>query len=149
MNLSLSYLGDHTIRDRFMSKSLVQLILLAAVADGEIQDEEKLLLETYKARYPRLRRVTQKDYDEAQIELFNKVKAGVRIPHLIEDLGNNFSDAEKEIAFALTYEICASNFHLAPQEEEILNTIKKVWKLKASVVNAVKLSAQLRYDLLS
>ena len=45
-----------------------------AVADGEIQDEEKLLLETYKARYPRLRRVTQKDYDEAQIELFNKVK---------------------------------------------------------------------------
>ena len=67
----------------------------------------------------------------------------------IEDLGNNFSDAEKEIAFALTYEICASNFHLAPQEEEILNTIKKVWKLKASVVNAVKLSAQLRYDLSS
>ena len=130
-----------------MSKSLIQLILLAAVADGEIQDEEKLLLETYKARYPRLRKVSQREYDEAQIELFNKVKAGVRIPHLIEDIGMQLSDEEKNVAFALTYEICASNFHLAPQEEDILATIKRVWKLKASVVNAVKISAHLRYDL--
>lgn len=130
-----------------MSTSLIKIVLLAAVADGEIQDEEKLLLQTYKQRYPRLRGVTQKDYDDAQIELFNKVKAGVRIPHLIEDIGMALSDDEKEIAYALTYEVCASNFHLAPQEEEILNTMKTVWKLKSGVVNSVRLSAKLRYDL--
>jgi len=130
-----------------MSTSLIKIVLLAAVADGEIQDEEKLLLQNYKERYPRLRGVTQKDYDNAQIELFNKVKAGVRIPHLIEDIGMDLSDDEKEIAYALTYEVCASNFHLAPQEEEILNTMKTVWKLKSGVVNSVKLSAKLRYDL--
>lgn len=130
-----------------MSTSLIKIVLLAAVADGEIQDEEKLLLQTYKQRYPRLRGVTQKDYDNAQIELFNKVKAGVRIPHLIEDIGMALSDDEKEIAYALTYEVCASNFHLAPQEEEILNTMKTVWKLKSGIVNSVRLSAKLRYDL--
>jgi len=130
-----------------MSTSLIKIVLLAAVADGEIQDEEKLLLQTYKQRYPRLRGVTQKDYDNAQIELFNKVKAGVRIPHLIEDIGMALSDEEKEIAYALTYEVCASNFHLAPQEEEILNTMKTVWKLKSGIVNSVRLSAKLRYDL--
>lgn len=130
-----------------MSTSLIKIVLLAAVADGEIQDEERLLLQTYKERYPRLRGVTQKDYDNAQIELFNKVKAGVRIPHLIEDIGMDLSEDEKEIAYALTYEVCASNFNLAPQEEEILNTMKTVWKLKSGVVNSVKLSAKLRYDL--
>jgi len=130
-----------------MSKSLIQIILLAAVADGEIQDEEKVLLEVYKARYPRLRNISQKVYDEAQIELFNKIKAGVRIHHVIEDIGMHLTDEEKGVAFALTYEICASNFHIAPQEEEILSQIKKVWKIKSGVVNAVKLSAHLRYDL--
>lgn len=130
-----------------MSKSLIQIILLAAVADGEIQNEEKLLLEIYKARYPRLRTIHQREYDEAQIELFNKVKAGVRIPQLIEDIGVHLSDLEKDIAFALTYEICAANFHLAPEEEEILNNIIKLWKIKSGVVNAVKISARLRYEL--
>ena len=71
----------------------------------------------------------------------------MRIPHLIEDIGRHLSDEEKDVAFALTYEICASNYHIAPQEEEILDTIKRVWKLKASVVNAIKISARLRYDL--
>jgi uncharacterized membrane protein YebE (DUF533 family) len=128
-----------------MSKSLVQIILLAAVADGEIQEAEKLLLQFYKNRNPRFLELPQKIFDDAPIELFNKVKAGIKISHLIEDIGEGLSAAEKEIAYALTYEICAAHEDVSKEENEILDQMKKSWKLKSSIVNAVELSAKLRF----
>lgn len=130
-----------------MSLHLVQALILAAVADGEIQEEEKLLLQIYKAKNPLFRNLPQSVFDDAQISLFNKASNGLKPKHIIEELGENLSQQEKEVAFSLANEICSSNHEIDDSEKEILNQMKKSWKLSAKVVNAVELSAKLRYGL--
>ena len=130
-----------------MSIHLVQALILAAVADGEIQEEERILLQIYKAKNPLFRNLPQSVFDDAQISLFNKASNGLKPKHIIEELGENLSQDEKEIAFSLANEICASNHEIDDSEKEILIQMKKSWKLSAKVVNAVELSSKLRYGL--
>ena len=84
-----------------MSLHLVQALILAAVADGEIQEEEKLLLQIYKAKNTLFRNLPQSVFDDAQISLFNKASNGLKPKHIIEELGENLSQQEKEVAFSL------------------------------------------------
>ena len=54
-----------------MAKNLVQVMLLAAVSDGKIDPEEKQLLQTYRKLYPPIRDITQDEFDNEKVMLFN------------------------------------------------------------------------------
>ena len=128
-----------------MGKNLVQVMLLAAVSDGKIDEEEKQLLQTYRKLYPPIRDITQDEFDNEKVKLFNKLSAGMTASHVIENLGEELSVAEKNTAYALAIEVCASNFELLPQETELLELMAKKWSIKRSVVSALKTSIELRY----
>ena len=64
---------------------------------------------------------------------------------LVEEIGKNLNDSDRNTAFAFAYEICASNFTLDEHEIDLLKKMQKLWKLKPSVFTAIKLSAELRY----
>lgn len=130
-----------------MSLYLVQALILAAVSDGEIQEEERLLLQLYKNKNPLFKNLPQSVFDDAQISLFNKVQNGLTPRYIIEEIGTNLSKDEKEIAFSLAHEICASNHAIEQNEQEILDEMKKSWKLSTRIINAVELSTELRYGL--
>lgn len=80
-----------------MSKNLVQLIILAAVSDGKIDLEEKQLLQTYRRLYPPIRDITQDEFDNEKILLFNRLSAGMSTKQIIENIGEELSEKEREI----------------------------------------------------
>jgi hypothetical protein len=128
-----------------VSKNLVQLIILAAVSDGKIDLEEKQLLQTYRRLYPPIRDITQDEFDNEKILLFNRLSAGMSTKQIIENIGEELSETEREIGYALAVEVCASNFEMLPQEINLLKDIVKEWNIKKDIVSALKISADLRY----
>tara|TARA_B100000780_G_scaffold146268_1_gene102149 strand:- start:686 stop:1078 length:393 start_codon:yes stop_codon:yes gene_type:complete len=128
-----------------MAKNLVQVMLLAAVSDGKIDPEEKQLLQTYRKLYPPIRDITQDEFDNEKVSLFNKLSAGMTASHVLENIGEELSVDEKNTAYALAVEVCASNFELLPPETELLELMVKKWNIKRSVVSALKTSVELRY----
>ena len=128
-----------------MAKNLVQVMLLAAVSDGKIDPEEKQLLQTYRKLYPPIRDITPDEFDNEKVSLFNKLSAGMTASHVLENIGEELSVDEKNTAYALAVEVCASNFELLPPETELLELMVKKWNIKRSVVSALKTSVELRY----
>ena len=129
-----------------VSKYLIEIMLLAAASDGQIDPEEKQLLQTYRQLYPPIRDITQAQFDDITVTLFNKMSAGMQPHHMVEEIGENLSEPQKNKAYALALEICASNFEILPLETDFLKLIEKKWKIKRNVMAALYTSIELRYQ---
>jgi len=130
-----------------MSKHLLQVLILAAGSDGEIQKEELALIHKYKEHYPSLKNLSGIEYDTEIAGVFNKIKAGMSPEYIIEDIGKNIEDDEKITAFALAYEVCASNFSLVPPENDLLILMKEKWNISDEDNNAIVRSVKIRYEI--
>jgi len=130
-----------------MSKYLLQVLILAAGADGEIQKEELALIHKYKEHYPSLKDLNSIEYDTEIAGIFNKIKAGMSSEYIVDDIGKNIDSDEKTTAFALAYEICASNFRIVPPEDDLLDVMKKKWKISEDDYNAIVRSVNIRYKI--
>lgn len=128
-----------------MTASIVDALILAVFADGKIDTEEAVLLQVFFSNYPEFSDVSRDSFEEAQIKLRNRLQSGKSVSDLVEEIGKNLNDSDRNTAFAFAYEICASNFTLDEHEIDLLQKMQKLWKLKPSVVTAIKLSAELRY----
>ena len=128
-----------------MTSNLVDALILAVFADGKIDTEEAVLLQVFFSNYPEFSDVSRDSFEEAQIKLRNRLQSGKSVSDLVEEIGKSLNDSDRNTAFAFAYEICASNFTLDEHEIDLLKKMQKLWKLKPSVVKAIKLSAELRY----
>ena len=129
-----------------MSKSLIQILVLAVTSDGKHHPEEKTLLESYKQYHPTIRSMKQQDIDTEVHAVFTKKEAGMRDAHIVEVLGEQLSENEKNTAYGLAVEVCASNYEIVPPETDFIKCIEEQWKIKKKVIEAVRLSCQLRYS---
>ena len=128
-----------------MAKEILQILLLAAASDGQIDPEEKLLIETYRKHYPPIRDLSQEEFNSEAVSVFNKINAGMKPQPIVEIIGEQLSENDKNTAYALAVEICASNFAIVPPENDFLDCLEVQWKIKKKIIEAVKLSSQLRY----
>jgi len=129
-----------------MSKHLLQVLILAAGSDGEIQKEELALIHKYKEHYPSFKNMSGIEYDTEIAGVFNKIKAGMSPEYIIEDIGKNIEESEKVTAYALAYEICSSNFMIVPPENDLLSLMKDKWKINDDDHQAIVRSIKIRYD---
>ena len=89
-----------------MKTALLKIILLASVSDGEIQAPELSLMNQIKDLHPELRQVSEKEIQEATVDIYNKLSAGMDFEHIIAQLGKDMTQG-KEKAYALSVEVCA------------------------------------------
>jgi len=129
-----------------MSKPIVQILVLAAMSDNQFHDEEKALLNNYKNYYPTIRNMTQEEFNQECAAVFTKKEAGMRDAHIVEVLGEQLSENEKNTAYGLAVEVCASNYEIVPPETDFIKCIEEQWKIKKKVIEAVRLSSQIRYS---
>ena len=95
-----------------MTSNLVDALILAVFADGKIDTEEAVLLQVFFSNYPEFSDVSRDSFEEAQIKLRNRLQSGKSVSDLIEEIGKNLDESDRNTAFAFAYEICASNFIL-------------------------------------
>ena len=129
-----------------MKKEIVSILYLAAISDGIVDEIEKNLIRNYREYFPSLKGLTDEEFNEALVDLTSKIQAGMKEKYIIDDIGSKLTNDEKNAAYALAVEVCASNFRIVPEESEIISTIQNNWKINKTIVNAVNTSVKLRYD---
>ncbi len=128
-----------------MKAKFLKIVMLAAVSDGEIQPAELEMLNQIKRQHPEFKSVSDDDGREAMADIYNKLSAGMETKHIVEQLSSEFSNKEKQSAFALAKEICAADFDIKPAETDFLKLLEKEWKIPKSIISAVDQSISLRY----
>lgn len=128
-----------------MNIDCLKIMILAAVSDGEIQDEELHLIQTLRANVPHLKALSEKDFNGAAAEVYNAISSGISVELLIQNIGRSLNVEEKNAGYALAMEVCRANYEYIPSEREFMSELEELWEIPASVVDAVKFSAELRY----
>tara|TARA_B100001093_G_C26392655_1_gene827748 strand:+ start:62 stop:457 length:396 start_codon:yes stop_codon:yes gene_type:complete len=130
-----------------MSKYLLQILVLAASSDGDIQKEERALMIKYREHHPSLKNIDPDEFNQIISDVSKKIVVGMKHEYILEDMINNISDDEKITAYALAYEVCASNFIIAKPEQDFLSLIKEKWKISKIDHDAIVRSVKIRYQI--
>ena len=130
-----------------MSKYFLQILVLAASSDGDIQKEERVLINKFSEHHPYLKDITPSEFNEIVMDVQKKLAVGMKASYILEDINQTISDDEKVTAYALAYEICASNFTFAHQELDFLKLIKEKWKISNDDHDAILRSINIRYKI--
>lgn len=128
-----------------MKLEYLKLIMLAAVADGKIQEQELSLIARIKSNHAELKEIPEEQTQEAMADIYNKLSAGMEVTHILELLGRQFDETQRHAAYALAKEVCASDFEVGPAETDFLRLLETEWNIPAKVCKSIDLSIQLRY----
>lgn len=129
-----------------MDSKFLKVVMLAAVADGEIQVEELEMLNQIKKAHPQLKNIPDESARIAMADVYNKFSSGMEAKHILEQLGNEFNQNERESAFALAKEVCAADFQIMPAETDFIDLLAEMWSIPTDVVQSVDRSIKLRYS---
>ena len=130
-----------------MDAKFLKIVLLAAVADGEIQAEEFQMLSQIQKKHPELKNISEEAGMASMADIYNKLSAGMETKHILEQLGGEFSQNERETAFALAKEVCAADFELMPAETGFLSLMGEMWAISDETIQAIDRSIELRYSI--
>jgi uncharacterized membrane protein YebE (DUF533 family) len=121
-------------------------MILAAVSDGEIQDEELHLIQMLRSNIPSLKALSEADFNGAVAEIYNALSSGIAVDLLVQNLGKELSPEERNRGYALAMEVCRANFDYIPVEQEFINELEVLWDIESSIVEAITVSSDLRYN---
>ena len=78
-----------------MDAKFLKIVMLAAVADGEIQAEELDMLNQIKKAHPELKDIPDETARASMADIYNKFSAGMETKHILEQLGGEFNQSER------------------------------------------------------
>ena len=130
-----------------MSDTLIRVLILATVSDGEIQKEELDIINTLRKSHASLSRVSDQEVQVAIVDIYNKLSAGMEAEHIIGQLGNELDVGERNSAYAIAKEVCAADFKILPAETEFMDLLERVWGIPEDIQIAVNSSLKLRYSI--
>ena len=130
-----------------MDAKFLKIVMLAAVADGEIQSQELDMLNHIKKAHPELKDIPDEAARASMADIYNKFSAGMETKHILEQLGGEFNQSERESAFALAKEVCAADFQIMPAETDFLSLMSEMWSIPDEVVQSIDRSIALRYSI--
>jgi len=134
-------LGEEKMaNDKFLS-----IILLAAVSDGKLQEQEIAMLRRYRLQHPGMKQISDDQEAAITADIYNKLSAGMDVLYIIEDLGRNLTQDQKNAGYALAREVCAADYKVLPAEQSFLTNIEEKWKIPKDVIASIEVSLTLRY----
>lgn len=128
-----------------MDSKFLKVIILAAVADGQIQSQEVEMMKHLKTYHPQLKDIPDNKIQEIAIDIYNKCSSGMEAKHILDQLGEQLTAEERNSAYALAKEVCAADFNLLSAEDEFLKMLEEHWEISKSTVAAINRSISLRY----
>lgn len=130
-----------------MKITFYKIVILAMIADGIIQDEERLMVMQLEKSHPQFRDLTAAEAKQAQVDVYNQISVGMEPKHIVEQIGSELSSVQKHTAFALAKEVCAADFNVFPAETDFLKLLEEMWSIPSEVVASVDASLALRYSI--
>ena len=129
-----------------MHKEIIQVLFLAALSDGELHEEEKVIISQYTKSYPVLKNISSEEIKNELKYLSNKIQSGIDIKYILRGIKDNLNKDQLSIAYALGVELCCVNFEFVPPENDFIKSMEKIFKIDNEIIDQVKGSAMLRYS---
>jgi len=129
-----------------MHNEIIQVLFLAALSDGELHEEEKVIISQYTKSYPVLKNISSEEIKNELKYLSNKIQSGIDIKYILRGIKDNLNKDQLSIAYALGVELCCVNFELVPPENDFIKSMEKIFKIDNEIIDQVKGSAMLRYS---
>ena len=129
-----------------MHKELIQVLFLAALSDGELHEEEKIIISQYTKNYPALKGISSDQIKKELQNLGNKINSGLDPKYILSEIKDNLTKDQLKIAYALGVELCCVNFELVPPENDFIHLMENVFEINKATKDIVKQSAMLRYS---
>lgn len=124
-------------------------MLLAAFSDGEVQQSELTLLNSLRANNQLFKSITERQIETVikriSISLSGSTDEEEAVSLMLEAVARGLNSEEKMIAYALSAEICASNFRLLPAEDSFLQRVILALDIPPQQAYVVHRSIELRY----
>ena len=125
--------------------ALIEVLLLAAASDGNIDKHEQSYILRTLHYTKELRSFTQHDLAGIQRQLHEKLVRGSTQDDILKVAGLQLGEQKRNVAYALALELCYTNANVEEGERRYLKLLRDTWDLDVGVVNSIHLSAELRY----
>ena len=129
-----------------MSEAFAELLLLATVADGKIDIEEKKAIFYYLDACSQLSDFDRSTFASAQKSLAVKTHSGMSWRQIVRGFLPELSQQDRNTSYALILELLLSDKKLHHKEVSFLDEIAKELGVDENVIQGVNLSARLRYN---
>ncbi len=129
-----------------MHNEIIQVLFLAALSDGVLHEEEKIIISQYTKSYPILKKISSDEIKKELKNLSAKIQSGIDTKYILSGIKDNLSKKELETAYALGVELCCVNFELVPPENDFIKLMEKIFNIDKDTIEKVKGSAMLRYS---
>jgi uncharacterized membrane protein YebE (DUF533 family) len=126
---------------------ILLLMMMAAAADGEVDNIERARLSNNVSYYPHWK---QSDFDDASLSQLKDECGKILLEFnsqmdSIKFLAAQVPFDQREMALAFAFEICASNFILNETESNFLRELSGFLGVSSSICLAIETSIKLRF----
>ena len=121
-----------------MHKEIIQVLFLAALSDGQLHEEEKVIISQYTKSYPVLKKISSEEIKQELKNLSYKIQSGIDPKYILSGIKDNLNKDQLEIAYALGVELCCVNFELVPPENDFIISMEKIFKIDKETILKVK-----------
>ena len=132
-----------------MVEKILQIMLLAAFSDGEVQQSELTLLNSLRKNNQLFKSISDQEIQNVirkiSVSLGSSSDEDMAVSSMLVELAYGLTSEEKMIAYALSAEICASNFRLLPAEDAFLQKVVLALEIPTSQAEIIHRSIELRY----
>ena len=125
-------------------QKFIELMLLAAAADGQISAAERDTILEVVGRNRKMSALTVEQLGHVQSLLLEQYRGGATAEAIVEAAAPAFTSEEKLVAYALCVEVVLADTRLLPNEAEFLKLLRAAFQLPKGKVDSIHLSAQLR-----
>jgi uncharacterized tellurite resistance protein B-like protein len=125
-------------------QKFIELMLLAAAADGQISTAERDIILDVVSRNRKMQALTVEQLGHVQNLLLEKYRGGATAEAIVEAAALAFTSEVKLMAYALCVEVVLADTRLLPNEAEFLKLLRAAFQLPKGKVDSIHLSAQLR-----
>lgn len=124
---------------------LIELLLLAAAVDGNIDGAERITILQSIVRHHGTIPITEAQITLIQRQLLTSIQQGHSRKSIMQMAAQSLDEEQKLLAYAVAVEVVLSNNELIDAEIEYLKLLNTVLDLHPEPVKSIHFSAKVRY----
>jgi len=124
---------------------LIELALLAAAADGNIDDAERFTILKSIAQHVGIPPISELQISSVKKQLLDQLRNGYDQEGIIRNASQSLDQNSQILSYAIAVEIILSNSELTANEVGYLKLLRDILELDNDKVVSIHFSAKLRY----
>ena len=124
---------------------LIEMMLLAAAVDGQIDEPERFMILRNLAQHNEIPPISEGQISVIKQQLLDRLQQGHTSKSIIQSASQSLNEDRKILSYAMAVEVILSNNVLTESEVEHLKLHREILELDQKQVASIHFAARLRY----